>query len=97
MRHLSLVLVVVAAAALVAPAAQAKWATSGGSGAALMPLGQTSEPMLARVSIETVTVRTHEFQWVDAGLGAATVFAGVMLVGGIVLASRRHRSTARPT
>jgi hypothetical protein len=96
-RRVSFLLVVVAAAALVAPVAQAKWSTSGGSGAAATSAGQASGQMLDAVQIEMVTVRTHEFQWVDAGIGAATVFAGMMLVGGIVLASRRHRSTARPT
>jgi hypothetical protein len=130
----SLVLVLVAVAALAAPLAQAKRDFPGssavsvsvrpddrggirivGSGQAMSnvvsrrlhaddragprgfnpTLGTEAAPILT--AGKAVIVRGDDFEWLDAGIGAATVFAGMMLIVGVVLLSRRQRSTARPT
>jgi hypothetical protein len=37
------------------------------------------------------------FKWVDAAVGAAAMFGVVLLVGGVVLATRRHRDAGEGT
>lgn len=100
---ISLVLVVVAVAALSVPVARAMRATSGGgaaavvSGAAMLVPLELRAPNTDGKGFETAIVRADGFHWDDAGIGAATAFAGMSLVGGVVLVSRSQRSTARPT
>ena len=45
-------------------------------------------------STKTVTVRIDNFQWLDAGVGAAVALAAISLAGAIRLASRGRASRA---
>jgi hypothetical protein len=128
----SLVLVLVAVAALSVPLAQARRDFSGSSavsvnlrpddrgGVRVVGSGQAVSGVVSRplhaddragprgldatletaptlTAGKTVIVEVDGFQWLDAGIGAATVFAGMMLIVGVALLLRRQRSTPRPT
>jgi hypothetical protein len=54
--------------------------------------GPAPSPTAAAV----VVSRVDSFQWADAGIGAASAVAAMMLLAGIALVTRRHRASPRP-
>jgi hypothetical protein len=57
-------------------------------------LGPVTPPIVS--DAKTVVVRVDDFQWLDAGIGAATTIAAGILAAGIVLVARRQRTAPRP-
>jgi hypothetical protein len=54
--------------------------------------GPAPSPAAAAV----VVSRVDSFQWADAGIGAASAVAAMMLLAGIALVTRRYRASPRP-
>ena len=77
------IVVAFAAAALIAPAAQAVIPANP------EPAGATSQPV--NKPIIPVTGTNDSFSWSDAGVGAAAAFSLVLLAGGGVLVVRGSR------
>ena len=60
-----------------------------------LPTREIRSSAALATSPATVTVRVDDFQWLDAGIGAAIATAA-LLAGGALLASRRRRTSPRP-